>query len=88
MFLFTNFFSVLIPFWGMLGLWTKRIGYHNRVGSPQTPISMADQNTVGVLFLQCGLRLIPSSLLCSESPLIRSVKCLTSHLMIVRPDND
>ncbi|KAL4785679.1 autophagy-related protein 22-like protein [Aspergillus varians] len=30
MFLFTNFFSVLIPFWGMLGLWTKRIGYHNR----------------------------------------------------------
>jgi hypothetical protein len=31
MFLFTNFFSVFIPFWGMLGLWTTRIGYHNRV---------------------------------------------------------
>lgn len=31
MFLFTNSFSVLIPFWGMLGLWTNRIGYHNRV---------------------------------------------------------
>ncbi|KAJ5208901.1 hypothetical protein N7449_003280 [Penicillium cf. viridicatum] len=30
MFLFTNSFSVLIPFWGMLGLWTNRIGYHNR----------------------------------------------------------
>ncbi|KAF9889024.1 hypothetical protein FE257_008001 [Aspergillus nanangensis] len=30
MFLFTNFFSVFIPFWGMLGLWTHRIGYHNR----------------------------------------------------------
>ncbi|KAL3453666.1 hypothetical protein BJX65DRAFT_264640 [Aspergillus insuetus] len=30
MFLFTNFFSVFIPFWGMLGLWTTRIGYHNR----------------------------------------------------------
>ncbi|KAJ5550988.1 hypothetical protein N7461_005686 [Penicillium sp. DV-2018c] len=30
MFLFTNFFSVFIPFWGMLGLWTNRIGYHNR----------------------------------------------------------
>ncbi|KXG46935.1 Major facilitator superfamily domain, general substrate transporter [Penicillium griseofulvum] len=30
MFLFTNFFTVLIPFWGMLGLWTHRIGYHNR----------------------------------------------------------
>ncbi|KAJ5163547.1 Major facilitator superfamily domain general substrate transporter, partial [Penicillium coprophilum] len=30
MFLFTNFFTVLIPFWGMLGLWTNRIGYHNR----------------------------------------------------------
>jgi hypothetical protein len=29
MFLVTNFFAVLIPFWGMLGLWTKRIGYHN-----------------------------------------------------------
>lgn len=31
MFLFTNFFSVLIPFWGMLGLWTTRVGYHNTV---------------------------------------------------------
>ncbi|RAH72399.1 uncharacterized protein BO66DRAFT_418938 [Aspergillus aculeatinus CBS 121060] len=30
MFLITNFFTVLIPFWGMLGLWTKRIGYHHR----------------------------------------------------------
>ncbi|KAL5339159.1 autophagy-related protein 22-like protein [Aspergillus crustosus] len=30
MFLFTNFFTVLIPFWGMLGLWTRRVGYHNR----------------------------------------------------------
>ncbi|KAL2813172.1 autophagy-related protein 22-like protein [Aspergillus granulosus] len=30
MFLITNFFSVFIPFWGMLGLWTTRIGYHNR----------------------------------------------------------
>ncbi|EKV07340.1 Atg22B-2p [Penicillium digitatum] len=30
MFLFTNSFSVLIPFWGMLGLWTSRIGYQNR----------------------------------------------------------
>ncbi|KGO44206.1 Major facilitator superfamily domain, general substrate transporter [Penicillium expansum] len=30
MFLFTNSFSVLIPLWGMLGLWTNRIGYHNR----------------------------------------------------------
>ncbi|KAJ5386019.1 hypothetical protein N7509_008560 [Penicillium cosmopolitanum] len=29
MFLVTNFFSVLIPFWGMLGLWTTRVGYHN-----------------------------------------------------------
>lgn len=31
MFLFTNLFSVFIPLWGMLGLWTTRIGYHNRV---------------------------------------------------------
>ncbi|PYH45458.1 uncharacterized protein BP01DRAFT_415720 [Aspergillus saccharolyticus JOP 1030-1] len=30
MFLITNFFTVLTPFWGMLGLWTKRIGYHHR----------------------------------------------------------
>ncbi|KAJ9216201.1 hypothetical protein DTO166G4_2133 [Paecilomyces variotii] len=30
MFLVTNFFSVFIPFWGMLGLWTKKIGYHNK----------------------------------------------------------
>ncbi|QRD82623.1 autophagy-related protein Atg22B2 [Aspergillus flavus] len=31
MFLVTNFFSVFIPFWGMLGLWTTRIGYHHRI---------------------------------------------------------
>ena len=31
MFLFTNFFSVFIPFWGMIGFWTNRIGYHHRV---------------------------------------------------------
>lgn len=31
MFLFTNFFSAFIPFWGMIGLWTNRIGYHHRV---------------------------------------------------------
>ncbi|KAJ5643929.1 uncharacterized protein N7484_006436 [Penicillium longicatenatum] len=30
MFMITNFFSVFIPFWGMLGLWTSRIGYHHR----------------------------------------------------------
>ncbi|KAH8426916.1 uncharacterized protein LDX57_004639 [Aspergillus melleus] len=30
MFLVTNFFSVLIPLWGMIGLWTNRIGYHHR----------------------------------------------------------
>jgi MFS-type transporter involved in bile tolerance (Atg22 family) len=30
MFLVTNLFSVLIPLWGMVGLWTQRIGYHNR----------------------------------------------------------
>ncbi|KAJ5240205.1 Major facilitator superfamily domain general substrate transporter [Penicillium chermesinum] len=29
MFMVTNFFSVLIPFWEMLGLWVTRIGYHN-----------------------------------------------------------
>ncbi|OKO98892.1 Autophagy-related protein 22-1 [Penicillium subrubescens] len=37
MFLFTNFFTVLIPFWGMLGLWTNRIGYHHTYA--QTMIS-------------------------------------------------
>lgn len=31
MFLLTNFFSAFIPFWGMIGLWTNRIGYHHRV---------------------------------------------------------
>ncbi|KAH3018296.1 hypothetical protein KXW60_006700 [Aspergillus fumigatus] len=30
MFLVTNLFSALIPLWGMVGLWTQRIGYHNR----------------------------------------------------------
>jgi MFS-type transporter involved in bile tolerance (Atg22 family) len=29
MFMITNFFSVLIPFYGMLGLWTKTVGYHH-----------------------------------------------------------
>jgi hypothetical protein len=37
MFLFTNFFSVFIPFWGMLGLWTDRIGYHHRVSLQREP---------------------------------------------------
>ncbi|KLT41595.1 MFS general substrate transporter [Cutaneotrichosporon oleaginosum] len=29
MFQVTNFFTVFIPFWGMLGLWNKRVGFHN-----------------------------------------------------------
>ncbi|OJJ85516.1 uncharacterized protein ASPGLDRAFT_45489 [Aspergillus glaucus CBS 516.65] len=29
MFLCTNLFSVFIPLWGMVGLWTERIGYHH-----------------------------------------------------------
>ena len=29
MFVFTNIFSVLIPLYGMLGLWTTDIGYHH-----------------------------------------------------------
>lgn len=29
MFQVTNFFSVLLPFYGMLGIWTTRIGYHH-----------------------------------------------------------
>jgi MFS-type transporter involved in bile tolerance (Atg22 family) len=40
MFQVTNFVTVFIPFWGMLGLWTKKVGYHNvyvRALSPLTP---------------------------------------------------
>ncbi|KAL4810299.1 autophagy-related protein 22-like protein [Aspergillus unguis] len=29
MFMFLILFSILIPLWGMLGLWTRRIGFHN-----------------------------------------------------------
>ncbi len=29
MFMVTNFFSVFIPFYGMLGLWTHTVGYHH-----------------------------------------------------------
>ncbi|KIM46588.1 hypothetical protein M413DRAFT_259322 [Hebeloma cylindrosporum] len=29
MFIATNVVTVLIPFWGMLGIWTNRIGFHN-----------------------------------------------------------
>jgi MFS-type transporter involved in bile tolerance (Atg22 family) len=29
MFMITNFFCVFIPFYGMLGLWTKTVGYHH-----------------------------------------------------------
>lgn len=29
MFVVTNFFSVFIPFYGMLGLWTNKVGYHH-----------------------------------------------------------
>lgn len=28
MFFVTNVFSILIPFWGMIGIWTDRIGFH------------------------------------------------------------
>lgn len=69
MFLFTNFFSVLIPFWGMLGLWTKHIGYHNRVCIMflrQQPF-IANGNAVGILFLQCHFWPLSSSILRSKS---------------------
>lgn len=29
MFIITNIFSVLIPLYGMIGLWTDKIGYHH-----------------------------------------------------------
>jgi MFS-type transporter involved in bile tolerance (Atg22 family) len=29
MFMVTNAFSVFIPFYGMLGMWTDRVGYHH-----------------------------------------------------------
>lgn len=29
MFMITNFFSVFIPFYGMLDLWTEKVGYHH-----------------------------------------------------------
>ncbi|EKM79757.1 hypothetical protein AGABI1DRAFT_56924 [Agaricus bisporus var. burnettii JB137-S8] len=29
MFVVTNVFSIFIPFWGMLGIWTTKVGYHN-----------------------------------------------------------
>ncbi|PFH44793.1 hypothetical protein AMATHDRAFT_10828 [Amanita thiersii Skay4041] len=29
MFVITNVFTILIPFWGMLGIWTTKIGFHN-----------------------------------------------------------
>lgn len=35
MFLCTNVFSVFIPLWGMVGLWTNRIGYHHIVSRPE-----------------------------------------------------
>lgn len=29
MFFVTNLFTVIIPLWGMIGLWTNKLGYHN-----------------------------------------------------------
>ncbi|KAF5363871.1 hypothetical protein D9756_000068 [Leucocoprinus leucothites] len=29
MFVVTNVFTIIIPFWGMLGIWTDKIGFHN-----------------------------------------------------------
>lgn len=29
MFMITNFFTVAIPIYGMLGIWTRTVGYHN-----------------------------------------------------------
>jgi hypothetical protein len=45
MFLVTNLFSVLIPLWGMVGLWTQRIGYHNRVSIPSS-ITLTSKLTI------------------------------------------
>jgi hypothetical protein len=47
--------EVLIPFWGMLGLWTNRIGYHNRVCvRPHWDWEFtANSHGVGILLLQC-----------------------------------
>lgn len=68
MFLVTNFFSVLIPLWGMLGLWTTRIGYHHRASSlNRVRGTMLTWIIVGVLFLQRHFRTIPSPLLCCAS---------------------
>lgn len=66
MFLFTNFFSVFIPFWGMIGFWTNRIGYHHRVSIYSVTSynrSQLTSQSVGILFLQCHIRFIPSALL-------------------------
>ncbi|TFK59612.1 hypothetical protein BDN72DRAFT_806066 [Pluteus cervinus] len=30
MFIVTNVVTVMIPFWGMLGIWTDKIGFHNK----------------------------------------------------------
>ncbi|KAF8914395.1 autophagy-related protein 22-like protein [Gymnopilus junonius] len=29
MFIVTNVFTIFIPFWGMLGIWTNKVGFHN-----------------------------------------------------------
>ncbi|KEY79502.1 hypothetical protein BA78_2735 [Aspergillus fumigatus] len=56
MFLVTNLFSALIPLWGMVGLWTQRIGYHNRssiIGPNviQAIINNTQNNWMGFPFL-------------------------------------
>lgn len=65
MFLCTNLFTVLIPLWGMVGLWSERIGYHHRVSRSEFSRTsfLLTYSTVGILLLQCHLRSIPGALL-------------------------
>lgn len=44
MFLCTNLFSVFIPLWGMVGLWTERIGYHHRVSTRYIVMVLSTDN--------------------------------------------
>jgi hypothetical protein len=78
MFLVTNFFSVFIPFWGMMGLWTTRIGFHNTVYRAATAYLLRIANCssciVGILLLQRHFWIVPGAVLCRKTCRARHIR--------------
>jgi hypothetical protein len=77
MFMVTNFFTVFITFYGMLGLWSEKVGYHR----------LYDFWFYNILF---GLFQAPYYAVSSLPPIVVNPTVRTYHLqnLTVCPNND